>query len=103
MKEVLGQNTNVLTKNISANTCLKPTFYNPKNPKKVNSGLETLRCLGPKIWSMVPDNVKNITSNRKIFFSCLTPFFCPQMGSLGTGIYQMFHKYKLLLLLSDVA
>ena len=62
MKEVFGQNTNVLTKNISANTRLKPTFYNPKNPKKVNSGLETVGCLGPKIWSMVPDSVKIITS-----------------------------------------
>ena len=33
----------------------------------------------------------------------LTPVFVPQIGSLGTGIYQMFHKYKLLLPLSDVA
>ena len=32
----------------------------------------------------------------------LTPVFVPQMGSLGTGIYQIFHKYKLLLPLSDV-
>ena len=31
------------------------------------------------------------------------PVFVPEMGSLGTGIYQMFHKYKLLLPLSDVA
>ena len=30
----------------------------------------------------------------------LTPVFLPQIGSLGTGIYQMFHKYKLLLPLS---
>ena len=79
MKEVFGQNTNVLTENISANTRLKPTFYNPKNPQKVNSGLETVRCLGPKIWSMVPDNVKNSTSLPifKTEIKKWTPVHCP--------------------------
>ena len=75
MKEVFGQNTNVLTENISANTHLKPTFYNHKNPKKVNSGLETVRCLGPEIWSMVPDNVKNIILKTEI--KKWTPVHCP--------------------------
>ena len=58
MKEVFGQNTNVLTENISANPRLKPTFI---ILKKVYSGLETVGCCGPKIWSMVPDSVKKWT------------------------------------------
>ena len=79
MKEDFGQNTNVLTENISANTRLKPTFYNPQNPKKVNSGSETVRCLGPKIWNMVPDNVKNIASLPifKTEIKKWTPVHCP--------------------------
>ena len=37
-------------------------FYNYDNPKSVYKGLETLRCLGPKIWNMVPCEIKSVTS-----------------------------------------
>ena len=56
MKEIFAHNEQ------SRNTRLKSIFYNPVNPKKVNTGLETLRNLGPKIWNMLPDEFKKITS-----------------------------------------
>ena len=37
-------------------------FYNNYNPKSVNNGAETLRNLGPKLWNIVPHNLKGITS-----------------------------------------
>ena len=40
-------------------------------------------------------------TNRKLFCACLIQFLSPKMGSLGTGIYQMFHKYKRLLPLNE--
>ena len=34
-------------------------FYNYDNPKSVHFGLETLRNLGPKIWNIIPSDIKN--------------------------------------------
>ena len=36
-------------------------FYNYNNPKTVYYGSETLRSLGPKIWNILPSNIKNST------------------------------------------
>ena len=46
------------SENVSARTRHKPQFYNPNNPKKVNTGLQTLGNLGPQIWDMVPNDIK---------------------------------------------
>ena len=60
MEQIFSSNSNINTEHTSANTRSKSTFYNTANPKKVNSGIETLRCLGPKIWDMVPSELRNI-------------------------------------------
>ena len=44
----------------SANTRLQYLFYTPNIPKKVNTGLQRVRYVGPKIWDMVPNEIKNI-------------------------------------------
>ena len=36
-------------------------FYNYNNPKTVHYGSETLRSLGPKLWNILPSNIKNST------------------------------------------
>ena len=43
-------------------TRFKPTFYCPGIPKTLKFGIETLRYLGPKIWTLVPDNIKSAAS-----------------------------------------
>ena len=40
------------------NPVLQSTFYNPVNPKTTNYGIETLRNLGPKIWDIIPNDIK---------------------------------------------
>ena len=37
-------------------------FYNTHNPKTVYCGTETLKSLGPKIWNILPHNVKDSTN-----------------------------------------
>ena len=37
-------------------------FYNFHNPKTVYNGTETLQYLGPKIWDILPKNVKHSTN-----------------------------------------
>ena len=54
------KNPNAHTENVSANTRLKSTFYNTTNPKKVNSGMGTSRCLDPKVWDMIPIKLRTI-------------------------------------------
>ena len=34
-------------------------FYNYDNPRSVCNGLQTLRSFGPKIWNILPDDIKN--------------------------------------------
>ena len=48
--------------NVSSNTLANAIFYNSSNPKTVNYGLDTVRCLGPKIWQLVPREIREITS-----------------------------------------
>ena len=62
MQEIFSRNPNVNSEDISANTRLNSVFYNPSNPRKVNNGLETLRSLGPKIWDIIPVNLRMIES-----------------------------------------
>ena len=87
MKEIFTYNEQ------SRNTRLNSTFYNTVNPKKVNTGLETLRNLGPKIWNMLPDEFKKITSfsefkskiKKWIPLKCpcrICKVFVPQLGYL---------------------
>ena len=58
----LAKNENILTENVSSNALSRSSFYNPSNPKPVNYGLETLSSLGPKIWNLIPSNLKGIPS-----------------------------------------
>ena len=54
MKDIFAMHGNAFTENVSSNTRSRLNFYNPSNPKTVRYGLETLRNLGPKLWSMIP-------------------------------------------------
>ena len=93
MANIFANNHNLNTDNVSANTRSQSTFYNPVNPKTVNYGLETLRCLGPKIWKIIPDDIKATASvslfKRKIknwtSINCpcrLCKNFIPNLGYL---------------------
>ena len=62
MEEIFPKNPNANSLDASVGAREKSTFYNFDNTKKVYSGLETLRCLGPKVWDMIPKDVKNIDS-----------------------------------------
>ena len=62
MSGIFEKNWNACTENVSANTRSQSNFYNHSNPKTVNNGLETLRSLGPKIWDIVPIEIKSISS-----------------------------------------
>ena len=61
MENIFTRNVNAYSDNASANTRCKSFFYNHVNPKQVNYGLETLRSLGPKIWSIIPKELKSDT------------------------------------------
>ena len=79
MRDIFAQNTNACTENVSANTRTQSTFYNHCNPKKVNYKLQTLRFLGPKVWVMIPVDVK-ISQSLSIFKSKIkqwVPHNCP--------------------------
>ena len=62
MQEIFEKHPNAFTENVSAHIRFKSVFYNTANPKKVNSGLETLRCFGPNVWGMIPIELRNIES-----------------------------------------
>ena len=42
-----------------ANLRSQTDFYNYHNPQSVRFGTETLRALGPKIWNIIPPDIKN--------------------------------------------
>ena len=48
--------------NVSSNMLENAIFSNSSNPKTVNYGLDMVRCLGPKIWQLVPREIREITS-----------------------------------------
>ena len=62
MSDIFGIHPNANTVNVSANTRSGRCFYNQSNPKTVKYGLETLRSLGPKIWNLIPTDLKDISS-----------------------------------------
>ena len=70
-------------------------FYNIENPKSVYKGLETLRELGPKIWNIVPENIKQCTSLEKFKLSIKKwkPENCPcrlcKTYIAGLGFYDV--------------
>ena len=79
MDNILGKNADLNYENVSANTRSESTFYNAANPKTVNYGLQTLRSLGPKVWDMIPNDLKNVAS-VSIFKTKIrkwTPEKCP--------------------------
>ena len=85
-------------RNISDDTMLSKLrnpseFYNFENPRSVRYGTETLRSLGPKIWNIVPDNIKD-SGNLKIFkikIKSWIPTDCPcrlcKLYLPGLGFY----------------
>ena len=64
MRNIFTKNSNLCTDNISANTRSNSTFHNYNNPRTINYGLETLRCLGPKVYDMIPNEIKTSTSEH---------------------------------------
>ena len=89
MKEIFSINLN--TENVSANTCSQSLFYTPNIPKKVNTGLQTVRYMGPKIWDMVPNETKNVAAlsifKNKIrnctFLKCMCRLCLEYIPNLG--------------------
>ena len=47
---------------VVANLRSQTDFYNYHNPQSVRLGPETLRALGPKIWNIIPPDIKNSLS-----------------------------------------
>ena len=79
MANIFCDNVNLYSENVSANTRSQSRFYNSSNPRTTSYGLETLRCLGPKIWDMIPFNIKTAKSlpNFKINIRNWKPENCP--------------------------
>ena len=62
LKEIFVTNKNIASGNVSANTRRQAQFYNYNNLRRVSTGAETLRNLGPNIWELVPLDMKNVSS-----------------------------------------
>ena len=62
MADIFQFNNNIHSGNVSSNTRLHSVFYNRFNPRTVHYGSKTLRSLGPKIWNIIPENIKSTTS-----------------------------------------
>ena len=95
MNEIFPKNKNKGAENVSSNTRANAIFYNSSNPKTFNYVLDTLRCLGPKIWQLVPREIREITSldlfiqkiKKWIPQNCpyrLSKLFEPQLGFVCT-------------------
>ena len=54
-------------------------FYNYDNPRSIYNGIQTLRSFGPKIWNILPDNIKNSSniSSFKRQIKTWIPLNCP--------------------------
>ena len=61
MSEIFGYKNGTVD-NVSSNTRLACKCYNPVKPKTTNYGLEILRHLAPKIWNILPVEIKIVTS-----------------------------------------
>ena len=42
------------------------THFERENVKTTDYGIQSIRYLGPKIWDMVPNNIKNCSSLNKL-------------------------------------
>lgn len=62
MTDIFHFNDNINSENVSANTRLQSVFYNRFNPRTVYYGSETLRSIGPKIWNIIPEDIKSAAS-----------------------------------------
>ena len=64
---------------VSSNTRSGTKFYNVNNPRTTRFGLETLSNLGPKIWSILPDSIKQCKSLKqfKLSIKKWIPNDCP--------------------------
>ena len=53
--------------------------YNFENPRTVRYSIETLRSLGPKIWNILPNDIKSSPNliTFKIKIKPWTPVICP--------------------------
>ena len=51
--------------NPAYNFCSEATHFKKENVKKTNYGIQSVRYLEPKIWDMVPNNIKNCSSLNK--------------------------------------
>ena len=70
---------NISENAVAGNLRRSSVFYNFENPRSVRYGTETLRCLGPKIWNILPNHIKN-SENLRIFKNRVklwTPINCP--------------------------
>ena len=47
---------------VARNLRSQSLFYNYTNPQSVRHGTETLRDLGPKIWNIIPSDIKDSPS-----------------------------------------
>ena len=71
-------------------------FYNPHNPKTVYYGTETLRSLGPKVWDILPMNLKNSTNlemfkrNIKIWIQKIAHAGCADHTLLDWGLFDYY-------------
>ena len=86
--------TRSITTDTIAGTLRKPSeFYNFENPRSVRYGTETLRSLGPKIWNLLPNEIKNSQSLAifKTKIKSWTPTSCPcrlcKLYLPGLGFY----------------
>ena len=93
MKEIFAEKENTFSEHVSSSTRSQSIFYNHSNPKSVNHGLQTLRSLSPKVWDMIPNNIKKSPSladfkakiKNWIPSKCpckLCKIFVPQVGFL---------------------
>ena len=62
MTDIFSTHPNLNSSNLSANTRSQSRFYNTNNLRTANYGSETLRNLGPKVWDILPDDIKADTS-----------------------------------------
>ena len=80
MEEIFAKKPKRTHDNACANTRLKSTFYSTANPKKVNSGMETLRCLDPNVWDTIPIKLRPVVDTLPLFKMKIKnwiPTICP--------------------------
>ena len=80
MSDIFSINPSLNVGNVSSNTRSKSTFYSSDVPKTTKFGIETLRYLGPKIWNLVPREIKSAASVEifKKQIKTWIPINCPR-------------------------